>query len=209
MAQHVTGWADLTRKLKLWGVPLTTMPTLESMLFLRTLPKKYNDFINHKELRKEMTSTGRRIYTSQRRHGVQVPTVDAATKPTRTARRSSVGATAVRLFPIKGVPSKMPASARRTPATTATKSATTSPSARRSAASADAKVTRKSTATLALTPTELLCKSPRVVAKARVENSLSSLHRKSSSSLRLRSSFVLHPHGPPVHGWGPSPRPLL
>jgi hypothetical protein len=43
MAQHVTGWADLIRKLKLWGVPLTTMPTLESMLFLRTLPKKYNE----------------------------------------------------------------------------------------------------------------------------------------------------------------------
>lgn len=50
MAQHVTGWADLIRKLKLWGVPLTTMPTLESMLFLRTLPKKYNDFVNHKKL---------------------------------------------------------------------------------------------------------------------------------------------------------------
>jgi hypothetical protein len=50
MAQHVTGWADLIRKLKLWGVPLTTMPTPESMLFLRTLPKNYNDFVNHKKL---------------------------------------------------------------------------------------------------------------------------------------------------------------
>jgi hypothetical protein len=27
MAQHIAGWADLIRKLRLWGVPLTAMPT--------------------------------------------------------------------------------------------------------------------------------------------------------------------------------------
>ena len=50
MAQHVTGWEDLIRKLKEWKVPLGELPALESMLFLRTLPAKYNDFINHKKL---------------------------------------------------------------------------------------------------------------------------------------------------------------
>jgi hypothetical protein len=51
--QHVaTDWEGRPyhRKLKKWKVPLSELPALESMLFLRTLPAKYNDFINHKNL---------------------------------------------------------------------------------------------------------------------------------------------------------------
>jgi hypothetical protein len=64
MAQHVTGWEDLTRKLKEWKVALGELPALESMLFLQTLPAKYNDLINHKKLQADELKDVPKLYAS-------------------------------------------------------------------------------------------------------------------------------------------------
>jgi hypothetical protein len=62
MAQHVTGWMDNIRKLKEWGIPLTEMPVLESMLFLRTLPSRYSSFIDNKKLQSEKLDDCTKLY---------------------------------------------------------------------------------------------------------------------------------------------------
>jgi hypothetical protein len=72
MAQHVTGWQDLMRKLKKWKVPLTELPVLESMLFLRTLPKKYGDFITHKKPQEDTLCNTAVLYEAATAWGANV-----------------------------------------------------------------------------------------------------------------------------------------
>ena len=62
MAQHVTGWMDNIRKLKMWGIPLADLPALESMLFLRTLPNKYSAFVDNKKLQSEKLDDCAKLY---------------------------------------------------------------------------------------------------------------------------------------------------
>jgi hypothetical protein len=62
MAQHTTGWREVIRQLKLRNIPLDDLPELESMLFLRTLPKKYHDFVTNKKLQPEQLKEPAQLY---------------------------------------------------------------------------------------------------------------------------------------------------